>query len=287
MRHKRVLPLNLQASLNFKCQWASEKLASQEEFYLGGIDSVRGYTSGEYLADNAIQTNFELLIPSFWIPEKLKLPYADNTLRESVTGLVFVDQGYGQKRGPSATERPNATLASVGTGLRIRLFNQALLRLEWGFPLGDKPRTEVSTSRFHFSVDFEDRFPEEMERISKLLHEESIKKLARKLIDDEMARPGSPLRKKMYTYLYLARLAYEKGDLKTAKIYYGKIKSASRALHAQSEEYVKNCMQQQKDLKKDNELAMKYYKDGAIEKAKNLWMKVEKESKIKPLVFEL
>ncbi|MFC1644060.1 ShlB/FhaC/HecB family hemolysin secretion/activation protein, partial [Candidatus Omnitrophota bacterium] len=58
--HKRALPLNLQASLKFKCQWASEKLASQEEFYMGGIDSVRGYTSGEYLADNAIQTNFEL-----------------------------------------------------------------------------------------------------------------------------------------------------------------------------------------------------------------------------------
>ena len=49
--HRKALPANLQVNITFKSQLSFTKLASQEEFSLGGIDSIRGYPSGDYLGD--------------------------------------------------------------------------------------------------------------------------------------------------------------------------------------------------------------------------------------------
>jgi hemolysin activation/secretion protein len=155
IKHKRALPFDLNALLNFKCQLAGEKLTPQEEYGLGGIDSVRGYPPGDFLADNALQTNFELLVPAFFIPEEAKLPYAKRHLKEDITGLVFFDYGYGRRRGALKTEDSDVSMASFGTGIRIRLLDNALLRLEWGFPVGDRPISESADSRFHFAINFE------------------------------------------------------------------------------------------------------------------------------------
>jgi hemolysin activation/secretion protein len=151
--HRRALPLNLQVNLNLKCQFASERLAPLEQYSLGGLNSVRGYPAGDYLADNAVQTNVELLIPAFFIPEYLKLPKAERSLKDNITGVLFFDQGYGEKRGVLTTEKTCASLASLGAGLRVRLYKKALLRLAWGFPVGDEPLTETANSRFHISLD--------------------------------------------------------------------------------------------------------------------------------------
>ena len=88
--HKRSLPiLKSQLSLKAKGQLANEKLASQEEFYLGGIDSVRGYPAGDYAADDAFQINFEFLVPAFFIPKSWRLPYAAKSLRDSITAVAL------------------------------------------------------------------------------------------------------------------------------------------------------------------------------------------------------
>jgi hemolysin activation/secretion protein len=155
INHVRALPLNLRAAVKFKCQIASEVLPSQEEFSLGGIDSVRGYPSGDYLADNAFQTNFELQIPAFFIPENIKIPYDDRPLKDNITGVAFFDYGYGQKRGDRSTEQKDDSLAGLGVGVRLRVFKLGVIRLEWGFPVGDKPLTETAPGRFHISIDFQ------------------------------------------------------------------------------------------------------------------------------------
>jgi hemolysin activation/secretion protein len=155
INHIRALPLNLRAAVKFKCQIASEILPSQEEFSLGGIDSVRGYPSGDYLADNAFQTNFELQIPAFFIPEDIRIPYDDRPLKDNVTGVAFFDYGYGQKRGDRSTEQKDDSLAGLGVGVRLRVFKLGVIRLEWGFPVGDKPLTETAPGRFHISIDFQ------------------------------------------------------------------------------------------------------------------------------------
>jgi len=287
IQHRRALPLNLQGNLKFRAQVSSVKLMPQEELSLGGIDSVRGYPAGDYLADNAVSNSLELLIPSFFIPRNLHLPYAEKSLKEQTTAVMFVDYGWGQRRGVASTERKSANLLGIGGGLRLSLFNQALLRLEWGYPVaGNRPITESGRSRFHFSVDFQDKLPEEIERIRKLVEEENIKQWAWQLLNEELARPQSPLRQKLYGYLYLARQAYKDGRLKESKLLYERIAQIGSSLYKQAEDYVKACLQQQKELREYNKLASLHHKQGQLDQAKQLWQKIIKEAETKPLLLE-
>lgn len=169
--YKRKLFSDLQVNLRLSGQIASTKLTPQEEFSLGGIDSVRGYPSGDYLADNAYQGNIDILLPAFFIPQSTRIPYDAYSLKDNITPLLFFDQGYGKRMGVLSTDNKTVNLTSVGAGIRIRLFNQIAVRLEWGFPIGHKRITEGGNSQFHFSVDFEDRIPREVERIKKLREE--------------------------------------------------------------------------------------------------------------------
>ena len=289
IRHKRTLPLGLQAAFNLKAQWASEKLASQEQMALGGIDSVRGYPSQDYMADSGISTNLELLVPSFWIPEDWKLPYESNTVKDSVTGVLFFDWGYGQKRGMIQGEKSSDKLASLGLGLRIRAFNQALLRLEWGWPIpmGDNPIIETSKSRFHISLNFEDRFSEEFARIKELVKEEKLKKDAQNIVDAELKNPESPLAKKMNGYLEAAKAAEARGDFLTARENYNKVIAAGAVLEEQSQNYVAEAVQHQNELKELDEKAQMKYKEGKLDEAKALWQELIKKAQVKPLSFEI
>jgi len=175
-QHRRRLPFNLQANFKMKSQLVFTKMTPQEQMSLGGIDSVRGYPYGDYLADSAIQTNVEFLIPAFLLPKELKIPYASRPLKEDVTGLLFVDYAHGARRGANVwTENDRVNLMSAGAGIRVNVFDQAIVRLEWGFPLGDrklwgrKPTSGSPAGRLHLSIDFEDKILRELERIDKIL----------------------------------------------------------------------------------------------------------------------
>lgn len=286
IQQKKILPLNLQANLKFKTQLASTKLTPQEQFSLGGIDSVRGYPAGDYLADNASLASAELLIPAIFIPKSWELPYAKDSIRQQTTALVFTDYGWGMRRGALSTEKKSVNFLGIGAGLRMRLYDQALLRLEWGFPLGNNSITEAGRSRFHIALDFQDRLPEEIERIRKLIEEENIKQWAWQLVDLELARPQSPLRQKFYGYLSLARSNYQKGRLKEARDAYEKILQIGRSLYMQTEDYVRACISQQKNLRKSHNIALVYYKEGKFQEAKELWDKIISEAKPKDLILE-
>ena len=170
LTHKTSLPLNLQASFKLEGQWSYKRLAPQEEFSLGGINSVRGYPSGNFLADDAFQANTELLIPAFLIPKEIKLPYDTSPLRDYITGVAFFDYAYGQRNEVSFMQKRKAALLGAGAGVRIRLAKHGLLRVEWGFPLGGYEPTRGSTdSRLHISLNIEDRVLQELERIYKTI----------------------------------------------------------------------------------------------------------------------
>ena len=282
VEHKKKLPLNLQANLKFRNQLVSTKLTPQEEFSLGGIDSVRGYPSGDYLADNAGVANADLLIPSFFIPLTWRLPYAKEPLKEQLSLVTFLDYGWGKRRGHVEGERKNVNMAGAGAGLRIKLFDQALVRMEWAIPFGDNPITEVGNSRFHFSVDFQDKLPEEIERIRKMMIEEHIKEWSWYLVNKELARPNSPVRKKLARLLNYARHFQKQERLKEAKEYYEQIASISESLYQQAEDYVRSAVSHQQKIKEYQTQASSQYKEGNFKEAKRLWQKLIEESNIKP-----
>ncbi len=288
LSHRRALPIaDMQASWRANFQFASEKLMPQEEYSLGGINSVRGYPDGDFQADNAFQTNFELLVPPFFLPDDWTLPYDDRPLKDIITGVAFIDYGYGIRRGKNHDEKREANMASIGAGVRIRLYQQVLARLEWGFVIGDNPVTETADSRFHVSIDFEDQLHREFARLKRTLREDDAKNIAWKLLDDQMKDPASPIKKEMHRHLYLAMQADKAGDLKEAKKQYGWIVKSGNALYRQAHTYVKECFKQQDALKDLDKQAKRYYREKEFDKARDAWEKVIDGAAIKPLALEI
>jgi len=290
--YRHTLVKNYQANLKFTGQLASEKLTPQQELYLGGIDSVRGYPSGDYLADSGFFTNMELLIPTPFLPEWFKVPYGERPLKDEITGVVFFDYGIGMKRGEIGYEQPLDRMASIGAGVRVRLLNQALLRLEWGIPLDplvNRPITESGGNRprLHFSIDFQDDWPEEVERFAKVYKEEYLRKAAWAIVDNEMKNPDSPLRKMVRENLALAKKAEEMGQMKEAKKYYAKAAALGNTAQRQVEAYLKENYMRMQDLRTAGEEASKLYKEGDYERSKELWLKIKEEAKMPPLVVEI
>jgi len=287
MQHRRVLPLKMQASFKFKSQIAFNKLTSQQGFSLGGIDSVRGYPSGDFIGDTGVNTISELLLPAVFIPSSWKIPYASNKLKDDITPLIFVDYGYASRRGTlSEGEKKSVSDLGVGTGVRVRVFDQAMLRFEWGWHVANKPLTESGMSRFHFSVDVQEKLPEEVERIRKMMEEEENERLTWKLVNEELSRPNSSAGNMLRKYHIIARKAYQEGDLKKSKKYYQKIDELGRTLYLQAQEYVKACTKQQNDLEGYKKLALQYQKEKNIIEEKKMWEKIVRESSFKPLILE-
>lgn len=287
VQHKRVMPFNTQVNLRFKSQLTDRKLTPQEEFGLGGIDSVRGYPASDYLADNALFTSVELLIPPAFIPAEWKIPFAEDTLRNQTTLVGFIDYGWGKRLGALPTEKGHVNLLGIGQGIRFNLFNQALLRMEWGFPIAaNNPETEGGRGRFHFSVDFQDKLPEEVARIKKEMEEDNIKTWSWALVNNELARPGSDLGKKLYGKLYMAKAAQKEGRLEESRQYYEELRDLSLSLYRQAEDYVRQFIEQEKKLREMNKTALKTFKEEKYVEAKQLWGEVVEAAVPKPVVFE-
>ena len=285
-QNRTNLPFDLQQNLRFRTQLASEKLFSQEQFGLGGIDTVRGYPPSDYLADKMLLVNAEMMSPIFLLPKDWKLPYAEKPLKEQLTGVVFFDYGYGEHKGENKPFR----LASVGAGIRMSFYDQVFLRLEWGIPLrllGQFPLSEGrSQGRFHISLNIEDKLPGEIERIVKEMREERKEKEAWRLIDEELARTSNPISRKLSDYLSEGDELYKEGKLKESRQAYAMAANLARSLHEQAQNYIKGCEVHEDELDKKNDEALALYKEGKLLEAKKMWQDVKDEARPRPLKFE-
>lgn len=86
-----------------EAQIAGEPLIPGEQFGLGGVNSVRGFSEREIAGESGVQINAELFLPS-WI--------------ESLQVLTFVDFGALRVIRPDDSNINGETLLSVGVGLR-------------------------------------------------------------------------------------------------------------------------------------------------------------------------
>ncbi len=133
-------------------QWSPDKLPPQEQFFLGGLHSVRGYPESDYGADQAIQFNLEYRILPPLIPDSWKLPWEAGSLKKQTECVVFLDYGYGRLEDPSATERSTRNLLGSGAGLNFDLSGGVKARFEWGYALGDRPITEGGRWQFYWRI---------------------------------------------------------------------------------------------------------------------------------------
>lgn len=142
---KYILRLKRQINLPFSSflllsettQFSPDKLLAGEQFYIGGMDTVRGYPELEFMGDYGYNVNVELRTPVFFLPKRL-------SLYDKVQLVYFVDFGQGFLRDALVGEKKSESLLGAGIGLRLSLWKNFYLRLDWGFPID--PETSDGSS---------------------------------------------------------------------------------------------------------------------------------------------
>lgn len=136
------LPEDFQAFARLQGQAAGQPLISNEQFSLGGLDSVRGYLESEALGDYGMSLQSEIRSPSLgamiapWIGELRLRGFAD-------FGAAGV-----QKPGPE--QDGSFLLSSAGVGATIRVLDHVGGSLDVAVPLKDGPETQEGHVRTLF-----------------------------------------------------------------------------------------------------------------------------------------
>jgi hemolysin activation/secretion protein len=127
-------------------QLTTQPLISNEQFGVGGDDTVRGYLESAAMGDTGVVANLEVSTPNF-----------GKHLAESVDEarvLVFADAGSAQVLDAiSATNLYN--LSSLGLGLRVRGWHGLVAALNWAVAQEDLGTVKRGDSRVNFKLSYQ------------------------------------------------------------------------------------------------------------------------------------
>lgn len=124
-------------------QWSANPLVNNEQFSLGGLDTVRGYLEAETLGDTGAAGTLELQTPG--AGRHL------GTLLSPVYAFVFVDGGVATLLEPLPGQAYKLRLWSVGAGLRLERPSGFTGTLDYALPEADGIRTLKGQSRVDFT----------------------------------------------------------------------------------------------------------------------------------------
>ena len=148
------LPWGIIGTLKAGGQYSPDNIAYVEQYQIGGISSVRGYSESLLMAPSAYYTSLEMLFPIPFLPETIDVPFSkkDDTfrLRDAVKFAAFLDHG-GIFYHEGKAHRENFLL-SDGVGLRIAINKYLSARAYVGFPLMNKGTYHEDDMNFHFDL---------------------------------------------------------------------------------------------------------------------------------------
>ncbi len=128
-----------------------------DQFQVGGLATVRGYSEGILMGKNGYYTSAELMFPL--MPREITSPRSGEKvpfIGKYVKGAVFADHA---GVFPTANEDyydGSYFLMSLGMGLRVQLPGDLSARLYWGYPLiNNAYETDRKYGRFHFELTLE------------------------------------------------------------------------------------------------------------------------------------
>jgi hemolysin activation/secretion protein len=142
LRQERELFAGLRLFGRLSAQYSPDSLVSNEQFAIGGADSVRGYLESESLGDIGASTTLELR------SSQLLRWAGEFGARSHVFG--FIDGGLVQIHDPLPKQARSTELASWGLGLRTSGYHGLDTDLTWGYPLLDGAHAQKGESRLHF-----------------------------------------------------------------------------------------------------------------------------------------
>lgn len=138
------LPGGFAIQQRISAQWADSPLVNNEQFSLGGVDSVRGYLEAETLGDSGAAATLELHSPPVG-------PHLGAFL-SPLYGFAFVDGGVATLVDPLPAQRANVTLWSGGFGIRLENSHGFTSSVDYAIPQRNGVRTLKDQSRVDFSL---------------------------------------------------------------------------------------------------------------------------------------
>lgn len=146
-QHERPLVWGARMFVRAAGQFTTGPLISNEQFSMGGAESVRGYLESEEMGDTGASGSLELRSPQFnrWLPDQLQQLYFLTFYDAGVAGILDPLTFAGEKVS-------RVHLSSWGAGLRLTGFGGLEAALDWGYPLHSTDQVERGDARIHFQV---------------------------------------------------------------------------------------------------------------------------------------
>jgi hemolysin activation/secretion protein len=146
LSYNHNLPYGMEFVSRLNGQIADSPLIPNEQFSIGGMQSVRGYYETSVLADDGLQTSLELYTP--------RVNVQDWPEYNKVRGLVFMDAGKGWIKDALSGSPSQYELASAGTGFRMNLWKTLTANFDVAVPFVSQiqSRVEKGNPRLHFQI---------------------------------------------------------------------------------------------------------------------------------------
>jgi hemolysin activation/secretion protein len=141
----QTLPHDMQLYGHLAFQLAPAPLISNEQFSLGGLDTVRGYQESEALGDYGGALQVELRSPSL-------SDFVTTGVIDDARLLAFFDGGSTAIHNPLPQQTSSYTLASAGFGVRLRLFSDFNGEVVGAWPITNGPFTKAGDGRVLFRI---------------------------------------------------------------------------------------------------------------------------------------
>ena len=144
VKFQQDLPKGMELVSRFSGQVSDSPLISNEQFSIGGDESVRGYFETQTLGDSGVFGSLELYSPHLG---KTEWDYLNN-----LKALAFVDVAKSWIHNPLPKNSSGDFLSSAGFGLRFQMWDYLSGILDIGFPLSSLAPVKSGDPRVHFKV---------------------------------------------------------------------------------------------------------------------------------------
>ncbi len=124
------LPLQSFLVLRGSGQLSADKLFVAEQFFIGGMGSVRGFRPAMHSGDSGYSLTAELVSSPFF-PETKVL---GQKIRDTIKLALFADHGGVYRNKPQPGEDRNNYLTSIGAGLRLHVGRHFSFRIDYAVP---------------------------------------------------------------------------------------------------------------------------------------------------------
>ena len=145
MERDQKLPGGGGLTLKGEGQWATEPLISAEQYYAGGVESVRGYQENEASGDRALRGSVEWTFP-------LKETITAEALKGELMGVLFYDAAVLWTLDPFPGQDGQRQLEGAGFGLRGRFPHGVQLSVDQAWAMRNGVLTGRRDPEIYFSV---------------------------------------------------------------------------------------------------------------------------------------